>query len=186
MYSSLIYQEWPRNRAQAFCINISHTTCISTWLQSHQTFGFSFSISTTQGSAITMICPDRVISSMLFQKPFHILKLPPACSTTWRNFCLLLTLWWSHSIMHIPLDSANLNVINISTPGFHMWQHFTATGLQPTCRNWQMCLKFPLHNSTTHDWWEWAYSTIWDQEQYKGWALPYMEAPSKPRDLCGD
>ena len=43
---------------------------------------------TTQGSAITMICPDKVTSSSSFQQPLHILKLPPACSATSRHFHL--------------------------------------------------------------------------------------------------
>ena len=37
---------------------------------------------TMQGSAITMICPDKATGWSLSQQPLHILKLPPACSTT--------------------------------------------------------------------------------------------------------
>ena len=40
----------------------------------------------TQGSAVTMICPDKVTHSSLFQLPFHILKPPSACSATSRQF----------------------------------------------------------------------------------------------------
>ena len=36
----------------------------------------------TQGSAITMTCPDKVTSSLLFQPQLPILKLPPTCSIT--------------------------------------------------------------------------------------------------------
>ena len=30
--------------------------------------------------------------------------------------------------MHIPFDIANLNTINISTPDYHIWQHFDSNG----------------------------------------------------------
>ena len=43
---------------------------------------------TMQGSAIKMICPDKVTRSSPFQMPFHILRLPPACSATLRYFHL--------------------------------------------------------------------------------------------------
>ena len=46
----------------------------------------------TQGSTITMICPDKATSSMLFQQPFHILKLPSAFSVMSRHFHLPPTL----------------------------------------------------------------------------------------------
>ena len=77
-----------------------------------------------QGLTITMIYPDRVTSSTLFQQPFHMLKLPPPCSTTSRHFHLS-THYVDHIvIMHISLDRANLNAINISIQDFHILQHF--------------------------------------------------------------
>ena len=77
-------------------------------------------------SAVTMICPDKVRSSMLFQQPFHILKPPPACSTMSRHFHLPPHYQDHARTMNIPLDKTNLNVINISTPDFHIWQHFNS------------------------------------------------------------
>ena len=87
-----------------------------------------------QGSAITMICPDKVTSSTLFQQPFHILKLPPACSATSRHFHLPPHYEDHMVMMQMSLERANLNAINISSPHFHIWQHFnsnwTATHMQ--------------------------------------------------------
>ena len=79
---------------------------------------------TMQGSAITVICPDEVTGSLLFQQPIHILKLPLACSATSRHFHILLH-YEDHVVtMHVSLDKANFNTVNISTPGFCIWQHF--------------------------------------------------------------
>ena len=81
---------------------------------------------TMQESAITMIYPDTATSSSLFQQPVHILKLPPACSATSRHFHLPPH-YEDHAVtMHICLDKANLNTLNISTPDFHIWQHFNS------------------------------------------------------------
>ena len=79
---------------------------------------------TTQGSAITMICTDKVTCSSLFQQPLYILKLPPAYRDTSRHFHLP-PLYEDHTVtMHVSLDRVNLNTINISTLDFHIWQHF--------------------------------------------------------------
>ena len=79
---------------------------------------------TTQGSAIVLICPNKVTSLSLFQQPIHILKLPPACSATSRHFHLLPNNEDHMVTMFLSLDKANLNTINISTPDLHIWQHF--------------------------------------------------------------
>ena len=42
----------------------------------------------TLGSTMTIICPDKATSTEPLQKPFHILGLSPACSTTSRYFHL--------------------------------------------------------------------------------------------------
>ena len=77
-----------------------------------------------QGLAITMIFPDKVTCSALFQQPLCILKLPPACSPMSRHFHLPPHYEDHVVMMHISHDRANLNAINISTPDFYIWQHF--------------------------------------------------------------
>ena len=79
----------------------------------------------TQGLVVTMICPDKT-SSTLFQQPFHILKLPPACNAIPRHFHLPPHYDDHVVMMHIPLDRANLNANIISTPDFCTWQHFNS------------------------------------------------------------
>ena len=101
-----------------------------------------------QGLAITMICSHKVTSSRLLQQPFQILKLPSVCSVTSRHFHLPPHYEDHTAMMHISLDIANLNAINISTPDFAYVNISIATGWQATYRNWQTHLKFPSHNST--------------------------------------
>ena len=104
---------------------------------------------TTQGLAITMICPDKATSSSLFKQIFHILRLPPTFSATSR-YGKPTPHYKDHVvIMHISLDRANLNTINISTQIFTFCNTLIATGLQFTCTNWQAYLKSQLHSSTS-------------------------------------
>ena len=73
-----------------------------------------------------MICPDKVTSSPPFQQPLHILKLPPAFSAMSRHFHLPPH-YEDHVVtMYMSLNKANLNTINISTPDFHISQHFSS------------------------------------------------------------
>ena len=107
------------------------------------------SIPTMPGSAITMISPDKVTGLSVFQQPFYILKLPPAYSATLRHFHLCPH-YEDHVVtMHVSLNKANLNTINISTPDCHIWRHLIGTGLQLTCRNWQMYPRSPSYSSTS-------------------------------------
>ena len=71
-----------------------------------------------------MICPDTMTGSTLFQQPFHSLKLPPASSVTSRHLYLPPHHEDYMVMMYITLDRANPNAISISTPDFHIWQHF--------------------------------------------------------------
>ena len=77
---------------------------------------------------MTIICPDKATSTAPFQQPFHIFRLSPACSAT-SNYFYLPPHYEDHSmVMNIFLDTANINVINLSTLDFRIWQHFS--------RNW--------------------------------------------------
>ena len=83
---------------------------------------------TTQGSAITMLCPDKATISSPLQQPLHILKLPPACSATSRHFHLPLQYEDHVMTINVSLDRANLNSFNISAPDVHIWQHISTNG----------------------------------------------------------
>ena len=105
-----------------FPVCISYTTCISTHYN-HVNLWIFILTHATQGSTITMICPDKVTRSLLFQKPFHILKLPPACSATSRHFYLPIH-YEDHVVtIHLSLERTNLNKVNISMPDSHIWHH---------------------------------------------------------------
>ena len=92
------------------------------------------SIPTTQGSPITMICPDKATCSSLLQWPFHVLRLSPACSATSRYFHLHPQYEDHVMTIHVSLNKANLNAIYVSTLDFHILQNFSS--------NW----------TTTHIW----------------------------------
>ena len=74
-------------------------------------------------TAITLICPGETLKFVTIQKPIHILQLPPACSATMPNFHLPPHYKNSALEVNISLDMANLNMINISSLDFHIWQH---------------------------------------------------------------
>ena len=74
-------------------------------------------------SEITLICPGVAPRSVIPQTPIHILQFQPACSATSQHFHLPPH-YESHAItVNISLNTANLNVVNISAPEFRIWQH---------------------------------------------------------------
>ena len=68
------------------------------------------------------------------EKPIHILRIPTACSATSSHFHLPPTYQNLHLEVNISLDMANLNMVNISSLDFHVWQrledHRNETQLQ--------------------------------------------------------
>ena len=86
----------------------------------------------TQGSTMTIICPDKAISTVPLQQPFQILRISPACSAS-SNYFHMPPHYEDHSmVMNVSLDTANTNAMNISILDFRIWQHFS--------KNWT-----PLH-----------------------------------------
>ena len=76
----------------------------------------------TPASTITLICPGKAMAFIKVEKPIHILRIPPACSTTFSHFHLCPTYQNSNLEVNISLDTANLNMINISSLNYHVWQ----------------------------------------------------------------
>ena len=72
---------------------------------------------------ITLICPGKTSKFITIQKPIQILQLPPACSATLPNFHLPPHYENSALEVNISLDMTNLNMINISSMNFQIWQH---------------------------------------------------------------
>ena len=74
-------------------------------------------------ATITLICLGETIQSIEVKKPIHILCLPTACSATSPNFHLPPCYEGPPLEVNISLDMANLNMINISSVDFYIWQH---------------------------------------------------------------
>ena len=72
---------------------------------------------------ITLICPGETTQFIEVRKPIHILHLPTACSATSPNFHLAPHYKSPPLEVSISLDMANLNMINISSMDFWIWQH---------------------------------------------------------------
>ena len=128
-------------------ISVSHVPC--TFILVTVTLNLSIIPSNpkTLGSGITIIYPDKVTKIVPLQQPFHILWLSPTCSATSRYFHLSPH-YEDHTLMNVSLDTANINPIKISTIAFRILQYFRSNLTPPTCRNWQMFLKFQLHSYT--------------------------------------
>ena len=72
---------------------------------------------------ITLICPGETTQFIEVRKPIHILCLPTAYSATSPTFHLPQHYENTPLEVNISLDIANLNMVNISSVNFHIWQH---------------------------------------------------------------
>ena len=74
-------------------------------------------------TVITLTCPRETKKILTLKKPIHILCLPPASSATSPYFHL--PSWYEHQSLavNVSLDMANLNMFNMSSFDFHIWQH---------------------------------------------------------------
>ena len=71
-------------------------------------------------TGIMLICPYEASRFIKTQTPIHILCLPPASSTTSQHFHLPPH-YENHQLMiNISLNTANLNVMNVSSPDQNM------------------------------------------------------------------
>ena len=77
----------------------------------------------TVPSGITLICLGEAPRSVTPQTPIDILQLQPACSTTSQHFHLHPPHESHEVIINVSLNTANLNVVNISALEFRIWQH---------------------------------------------------------------
>ena len=78
---------------------------------------------TVVSRGIMLICPGEAPRFIKTQMPIHMLHLPPVCRAT-SQYPHLPPCYETHQLtITIPLNTANLNVINISSPEFRIWQH---------------------------------------------------------------
>ena len=73
--------------------------------------------------SVTLICPGETTKFITVKKPIHILWLLPACSATSPHFHLPPHYEHPALTVNISLDMANLNMVNISSLNFCIWQH---------------------------------------------------------------
>ena len=78
---------------------------------------------TAVSSGITLICPEEVPRSIIPQTPIHVFQLLPACSATSQHFHLPPCYETHESTVIISPNTANLNIIDISSQEFRIWQH---------------------------------------------------------------
>ena len=79
--------------------------------------------SPTETTTITLTSPGETTKFITVMKPMHVLQLPQACSATSPHFHLLPHYEHPALTVNISLDMANLNMVNISSLDFHIWQH---------------------------------------------------------------
>ena len=105
---------FPTNH-KASSINIPTPIAPNVWIITSST--------TAVPSGITLICPGEAPRTITLQTPIHILQLQPAYCTTSQNFHLP-PCYESHEVTtNIPLNTVNLNVVNVSAPEFRIWKH---------------------------------------------------------------
>ena len=78
---------------------------------------------TSAAATITLICPGETTQVIEVKRPIHIICLPTACSATSPNFHLPPHYEGPPLEVNISLDMVNLNMINISSVNFYIWQH---------------------------------------------------------------
>ena len=110
---------------------ISHMPCMYIPIVVTSNFRIIPSNPQTQGSTMTIICPDKTTSTVPLQQSFNILRLSPAYSTTSYNFHLPPHYEDISMEMNLSLDTANIDAFNISTLDFRIWQHFSRNWTQP-------------------------------------------------------
>ena len=74
-------------------------------------------------TTVTLICPGETMKFIKVKKPIHVLQLLTAWSAISPNFHLPPCYESPTLEVNISLDMANLNMINISSMNFHIWQH---------------------------------------------------------------
>ena len=80
-------------------------------------------LATAPINTVTLICPEKPMETIPIQQLIHILKLPTACSATSSHFYLPPRYETPILDVNVSPNIANLQMINISTQHFCIWQH---------------------------------------------------------------
>ena len=104
---------------------------------------------TVPANTITLICLEKTMETILIQKPFHILKLPMACSATLPNFYLPPRYETPTLDVNISLNMANLHMINILSQDFCIWQHLGSNRSDVQLQHLTNITSIPVHKITS-------------------------------------
>ena len=94
---------------------------------------------------MTLICLEKPIETIPFQKPTHILKLPMACSATSSNFYLPPRYETPTLDVNMSLNMANLHMLNISAQNFHIWQYLGSNRSDMQLQHLTTIPSIPVH-----------------------------------------
>ena len=120
MYWSYICKEQSRNWEKMLTTDQKHQQCNHPHKNSSKCMDTDFS---TNNGINRYIGNLSWRSTKIHQTPIHILCIPPVCSTTSQHFHLLPHYETQELTTSISLSTVNLNLINISSPEFRIWQH---------------------------------------------------------------
>ena len=111
-------------------------------------------ILTTRATApvntIILICPEKPMETIPIQQPIHILKLLMAYSATSANSYLPPRYETPTLDINIPLNMANLHMLNISAHTFHIWQHLGSNRSDMQLQQLTTIPSIPVHKIYQH------------------------------------
>ena len=100
-------------------------------------------------AGIMLICPGAAPKVFKLQTLIHVLRLKPACSATSQHFHLPPR-YESHDVsINISLNTANLNVVNISAPEVRIWKHLEDHWNRTSLQHLANIPSVPLDDSTS-------------------------------------
>ena len=112
--------------------------------------GYLLQPATAPINTITLICPEKPMETIPIWQPIHILKLPIDCSATSSHVYLPPRYETPILDVNISLNMANLQMINIPTQCFCIWQHVgnNKSGMQ--LKQWATIPSIPVHKVYQH------------------------------------
>ena len=123
MCIAALYTKDKAGNDQRCSLQIRNTNSVSIYKPISPNVWILTSAPTAVSTGIILICPEEAPRFIKTQRPIHILQLPPACSPTSQDFHLPPCYEAHELTINIYLNTANLNMINISSLESRIWQH---------------------------------------------------------------
>ena len=99
---------------------------------------------------ISLICPEKPMTTIPVRHPLHVLKLPTACSATSSHFYLPPRYESPVLNINVSLDMANLQTVNITALHFHIWQHMGKNHNETQLQHLADIPSVPVHKVYEH------------------------------------